>query len=104
MYKEYKEMKKIREVPSKVFHQSLDRWLDRSMEYKLLIECSYCKLFRLKKCPLNNKAICDNLDNCCNGLWKDYINVLFTDNTAANKIADKIADLIIDRCVYEVNE
>ena len=91
-------MKKIKKVPSKVFNEVLDIWLDKSMDFRFDSFCPYCNYYRCSYCPLYVK------NNCCGGLWIKWWNSNQNNYKKRNKkIADKIVDLIIDRCVYEVD-
>ena len=90
---------KIKIIPSKMFNQALDKWLDKSMDNEFGIrnnDCDYCSFFRCEECILWTK------NNCCGGLYNKYWNA--NERGKAKKIADKIVDFIIDRCVYGVPE
>ena len=90
-------MKVIKEVPTKIFNQALDRWLDRSINFRFINLCSYCEFYvnislinACKKCVLqiNNK--------CCNGLYDKWHLAYVVGNF---KKAKKLADKIVDQCL-----
>ena len=90
---------KIKEVPSKIFNEVLDIWLDKSMDYILYTCCPYCDYYKCYNCPLHIK------NDCCGGLWRKwYYSNQKNCKKRNKKIADKIVDFIIDRCVYGVPE
>jgi hypothetical protein len=107
---------KIKEVPSKVFNEALDKWIGLAIGlYDKETECSYCNYFNSKVtscetedpkcllCPLGINGYCHNKQyNNEEKLYWCWNRVSFINQEKTKKLALKMVDAIIETCIYEV--
>jgi hypothetical protein len=103
----------IKEVPSEVFNEGLDKWISRSFGEEGYHgnpdRCSYCLYYNKENrekgvhegcqiCPLSENNDCPDIYY----LWSNAVFLYGIDSHQAMLLADLMVDFIISKCVYEV--